>query len=65
MAWGFLAGFTLIAIGGILAGARLVQYVSQAQLKRAFAVFLIAVGAFVLVQNRHALVPTARAAETR
>jgi uncharacterized protein len=65
MAWGFLAGFTLIAIGGILAGARLVQYVSQAQLKRAFAVFLIAVGAFVLIQNRQALVPTAGAAETR
>lgn len=65
MAWGFLAGFTLIAIAGILAGARLVQYVSQAQLKRAFAVFLIAVGAFVLLQNRHALVPPSTTAETR
>ena len=65
MAWGFLAGFTLVAIAGILAGARLVQYVSQSQLKRAFAVFLIAIGAFVLIQNRHALIPTAGAAETR
>jgi uncharacterized membrane protein YfcA len=65
MAWGFLAGFTLIAIAGILAGARLVQYVSQAQLKRAFAVFLIAVGAFVLLQNRHALVPSSAAVEAR
>jgi hypothetical protein len=65
MAWGFLAVFTLIAIVGILAGSRLVRYVSQAQLKRAFAVFLIAVGGFVLIQNRHALLPTAAAAETR
>jgi hypothetical protein len=65
MAWGFLAGFTLIAIAGILAGARLVRYVSQAQLKRAFAVFLIVIGAFVLIQNRHALLPPADAADTR
>jgi hypothetical protein len=65
MAWGFLAGFTLVAIAGILAGSRLVRYVSQAQLKRAFAAFLIAVGAFVLVQNRHALLPPAGAADTR
>lgn len=65
MAWGFLAGFTLIAIAGILAGARMVRYVSQAQLKRAFAVFLIAIGAFVLIQNRHALLPPAGAADTR
>ena len=65
MAWGFLAGFTLIAIAGILAGARLVRYVSQAQLKRAFAVFLIFIGAFVLIQNRHALLPPAGAADTR
>ncbi|HEU5049716.1 MAG TPA: sulfite exporter TauE/SafE family protein [Gemmatimonadales bacterium] len=55
MAWGFLAGFTLVAIGGILLGSRLVRYVSQGQLKRAFAVFLIAVGAFVFFQNRNAL----------
>ncbi|HEU4829527.1 MAG TPA: sulfite exporter TauE/SafE family protein [Gemmatimonadales bacterium] len=65
MAWGFLAGFTAIAIGGILAGSRLVRYVSQAQLKRAFAVFLIAVGALVLIQNRHALVPPADAVDAR
>jgi uncharacterized membrane protein YfcA len=65
MAWGFLAGFTLVAIAGILAGARLVRYVSQAQLKRAFAVFLIFIGAFVLIQNRHALFPPAAAEDTR
>ena len=65
MAWGFLAGFTLVAIAGILAGARLVRYVSQAQLKRAFAVFLIVIGAFVLVQNRHALLPPAGSADAR
>ena len=65
IAWGFLTGFTLIAIAGILAGSRLVRYVSQAQLKRAFAAFLIAIGAFVLIQNRHALIPPAHSAGTR
>ena len=55
--WGFLAAFTAVAIAGILGGAHLTRFVSQAQLKRAFAVFLLCVGAFILYQNRHALVP--------
>ncbi len=55
--WGFLLGFTAVAIAGILAGTHLTRFVSQAQLKRAFAVFLVCVGAFILYQNRHALVP--------
>ncbi|HLS48240.1 MAG TPA: sulfite exporter TauE/SafE family protein [Gemmatimonadales bacterium] len=58
MEWGFLAGFTVLAIVGILFGSWLVRFVSQAQLKRAFAVFLICVGAFVLFQNRDALLFT-------
>jgi uncharacterized protein len=50
--WGFVAAFAGIAILGILAGTALVRFVSQAQLKRSFAVFLIAVGLFTLYQNR-------------
>ena len=50
--WGFMAGFTGVAIVGILIGTALVQFVSQTQLKRAFAVFLIGVGLFTLYQNR-------------
>lgn len=50
--WGFLASFTTVAAMGILIGTRLVHYVSQAQLRRAFAVFLLAMAALVLYQNR-------------
>lgn len=50
--WGFLAGFTALAVAGILAGTRLVRYVSQHQLRRSFAVFLLAMAAFILYQNR-------------
>ena len=53
--WGFLAGFTLFAIIGILAGAGLVRHVPAAQLRRAFAIFLLAIGALVLYQNRAVL----------
>lgn len=50
--WGFLAWFTAVAIGGILAGSYLVRFVSAAALKRGFAVFLLVVGALMLYQNR-------------
>jgi hypothetical protein len=50
--WGVMAAFTGVAILGIVAGTALVRFVSQAQLRRAFAVFLVVVGAFVLYQNR-------------
>ena len=52
--WGFVAGFTAIAVLGILAGAYLVRYVSQRALKQAFSVFLIVMGVVILVQNRKA-----------
>ena len=52
--WGFMAGFTCVAAMGILAGTYLVQFVSQRALKRAFAVFLLLIGAFVLFKNRSA-----------
>jgi uncharacterized protein len=50
--WGYVTLFTLIAIAGILAGTRLVRYVSQAQLRRAFAVFLILMATLILWENR-------------
>lgn len=53
--WDFLAGFAAVAIGGIVAGTRLVQHVPTASLRRGFAVFLIVVGVFVLYQNRAVL----------
>jgi uncharacterized protein len=52
--WGFLAEFTSAAVAGALAGTLLVARVPQAALKRGFGVFLLAVGSFVLFQNREA-----------
>ena len=64
--WGFMALFTAIAIGGILLGTWLVQFVPQAALKRSFAVFLLVMGGFILFQNRGVFLPDdARAAESR
>jgi uncharacterized protein len=50
--WSFVASFTAIAVAGILAGSYLVRFVSQAALKRAFAMFLIVMGVFVMYKNR-------------
>ena len=50
--WAFMAKFTAVAIGGILVGTYLVRFVSQRALKRAFAVFLLLIGSFILYQNR-------------
>jgi uncharacterized membrane protein YfcA len=52
--WGFLAGFTTAAVVGALVGTALVALVPQAALKRGFAVFLLAMGGFVLYKNRDA-----------
>lgn len=52
--WGFLAGFTAAAVAGALVGTALVARVPQAALKRGFAVFLLAMGGFVLYRNRDA-----------
>lgn len=49
--WAFLAGFTAVAIAGVLGGSALSHRVPQAALKRGFAFFLVAVGAFVLYRN--------------
>jgi len=40
-------------VTGALVGTSLAARVPQATLKRAFGVFLLLVGAFVLFQNRH------------
>jgi uncharacterized membrane protein YfcA len=50
--WSFLTGFTAAAVAGALAGTVLAAHVPQALLKRAFGVFLLAMGGFVLFRNR-------------
>jgi uncharacterized membrane protein YfcA len=55
--WAFMGLFTLVAIAGIFAGTYLVQFVSQAHLKRSFAVFLVVMGGFILWQNRDVVLP--------
>jgi uncharacterized membrane protein YfcA len=50
--WAFLTTFTAVAIAGILLATYLVRFVSQRALKQAFAVFLLAMGTFILAKNR-------------
>ncbi|MGA9520857.1 MAG: sulfite exporter TauE/SafE family protein [Myxococcaceae bacterium] len=50
--WILLGQFTAIAVAGIVAGTRLARYVSPSALKRAFAAFLVVMGAFILFKNR-------------
>jgi uncharacterized membrane protein YfcA len=61
-AWTVMAGFIVAASVGMVAGTSLAGLVPAAALRRAFAAFLLLVGASMLVQNRHALVPAAPAA---
>ncbi len=49
--WATMAGFTAIAIVGVLGGAALAPRVPAARLRRGFAVFLIAMAALILLQN--------------
>jgi len=51
--WGLMGLFIVAASVGILGGSYLAQYVKPQQLQKAFGYFLIAVAAFILVQNRH------------
>ena len=55
--WAFMGLFTAVSIAGIFMGTYLVRFVSQAQLKRAFAVFLLIMGGFILWQNRAVVLP--------
>lgn len=65
MPWSFLAGFTAVAVAGILVGTQLVRFVSQRALKLAFAMFLVLMGTFILVKNRHAFANVSRAERAR
>jgi uncharacterized membrane protein YfcA len=56
--WAFVAGFTAVAVGGVLAGTALVRFVSQRALKQAFSVLLILMGTFMLYKNRGAFQQT-------
>ena len=50
--WIFLLKFTSFSVVGIFIGASLVKFISQNSLKKAFAVFLIIMGFFILYKNR-------------
>ena len=52
--WPFVVSFIAVAAIGILVGTSLAKRVPQRALKQAFAVFLIAMGTLILVQNRRA-----------
>ena len=54
----FVISFTALAIAGILAGTYLVRFVSQRALRRAFALFLLGLGALILYQNRSVFMPS-------
>lgn len=53
--WGFMGAFATVAILGILLGTRMVRHVPAQTLRRAFGVFLIAMGLLILYQNRGVL----------
>jgi uncharacterized protein len=63
--WGFMTLFTAVAVVGIFGGTYLVQFVSQLALKRAFAVFLVVMGTFILYQNREVVLPDRQAEASR
>lgn len=50
--WAAIALFTAIALVGVAVGSRLVRYVSQALLRRSFAVLVLVMGALVLFRGR-------------
>jgi uncharacterized protein len=50
--WAMLGVFVAVSSVGILIGTQLVRLFSQAALKKSFAVFLLAMGAFIFYQNR-------------
>jgi uncharacterized protein len=53
--WAFMAGFTAVAVAGILLGTWLVRFVPQHALQRTFAIFLVVMGGYILYQNREVL----------
>ena len=55
MDWRYVALFAAFATAGIALGTYLVRFVPQTLLRRAFAVFLLCIGALMLLQNVGAL----------
>ncbi len=49
--WSFMFAFSGAAIVGILIGSRIVRFIPQRALRKAFAVFLVIMGALILYQN--------------
>lgn len=60
--WAFVLSFIGVAAIGILVGTALARRVPQRALKQAFAVFLIAMGTLILVQNRRVFTASPSAA---
>ena len=63
--WAVVLTFSAVAVVGILVGTALARRVPQRALKQAFAVFLIVMGTFILVQNRHAFTAASAPASRR
>ena len=61
--WAFMLGFTACAVVGILAGSRLAGRIPAGTLRRAFAVFLLLMGSFMLYRNRAVFLPHRGGAE--
>lgn len=51
--WGLTGSFILAASAGTIPGAYLAQFIPAQRLQQTFGYFLLAVAAFILVQNRH------------
>lgn len=49
--WSLIGLFTAVGIGGSFLGSAFSQRVPQAHLKRGFAIFLVVMGGFILVQE--------------
>jgi len=62
--WLFMATFAAVAAVGALGGSRLGRFVPQHALRRAFAVFLIAMGTLILYENRTMLIHGTATAST-
>lgn len=49
--WATMAGFTAVALVGVVVGGRLSGRVPAERLRRGFAIFLVAMAAFILLRN--------------
>lgn len=61
--WAFMGLFSGVAVAGIVIGTYLCRFVTQRALRRAFAVFLLVMGAAILYENRAVFLPGPDAAE--